>query len=152
MNCKDLIKIKNLKVGRWAVPLKGSRIVDAHRSKSTAVWKSTCSSSLAICLGKLSFTHRGRVTHICVSKLVHNWFNRCLLTWFTNPTTHLSNIPQCTIQYRIVHISVLNGVYWDMRQVHCGICECGVLEAMFHTPVTVLMPPGLDCVADQLTT
>ena len=38
---------------------------------------------------------------------------------------HLSYTPQCTIQSRNVHISVLNGALWDMRQVHCGICEIG---------------------------
>ena len=38
---------------------------------------------------------------------------------------HLSHIPQCTIQNRNVHISVLNGALWDMGQVHCGICEIG---------------------------
>ena len=40
-----------------------------------------------------------------------------------NPTMHLSHIPQCTIQNRNVHISVLNGALWDMGQMHCGICE-----------------------------
>ena len=29
---------------------------------------------------------------------------------------HLFHIPQCTIQYRNVHISVLNGALWDMEQ------------------------------------
>ena len=36
---------------------------------------------------------------------------------------HLLHIPQYTIQNRNVHISVLNGVLWDMKQVHCGVCE-----------------------------
>ena len=45
---------------------------------------------------------------------------------FTNPTMHLSHIPQCTIQNRNVHISVLNSALWDMGQVHCGICEIGL--------------------------
>ena len=40
---------------------------------------------------------------------------------------HLSHIPQCTIQNRNVHISVLNGALWDMGQVHRGICEIGLL-------------------------
>ena len=35
---------------------------------------------------------------------------------------NLSHIPQCIIQNRNVHISVLNDVLWDMRQVHCRIC------------------------------
>ena len=36
---------------------------------------------------------------------------------------HQSNIPQCTIQNRNVHVSVLNGALWDMGEVHYGICE-----------------------------
>ena len=40
---------------------------------------------------------------------------------------HLSYIPQYTTQNRNVHISVLSGVLWDMGQVHCGICEIGLL-------------------------
>ena len=39
---------------------------------------------------------------------------------------HLPYIPQCTIQNRNVHISVLNGALWDMGQVHCGISEIGL--------------------------
>ena len=50
------------------------------------------------------------------------------LTLFTNPTVHPFHIPQCTIQDRNVHISVLNGALWDMEQVHCGICEIILLE------------------------
>ena len=41
---------------------------------------------------------------------------------------HLFYIPRCTIQNRNVHISVLNGVLWDMEQVHYGIYENG----LFH--------------------
>ena len=40
---------------------------------------------------------------------------------------HLFHIPQCPIQNRNVHISVLNGALWDMEQVHSGICEIGQL-------------------------
>ena len=40
---------------------------------------------------------------------------------------HLFHIPQCSIQNRNVHISVLNGALWDMEQVHSGICEIGLL-------------------------
>ena len=43
-----------------------------------------------------------------------------LCTWMhfrTEPTMRLSHIPQCTIQNRNVHISVLNGVLWDVEQV-----------------------------------
>ena len=47
---------------------------------------------------------------------------------FTNPMMHLSHIPQYTIQNRNVQISVLNGVLWDMGQVHCGISDIDLLE------------------------
>ena len=40
----------------------------------------------------------------------------------TNCRMHLFHIPQCSIQNRNVHISVLNGALWDMEQVHSGIC------------------------------
>ena len=43
---------------------------------------------------------------------------------------HLSHIPQCTVQNRNVHISVLNGALWDMGQVYYGICEIG--HAGYH--------------------
>ena len=39
----------------------------------------------------------------------------------------LFHIPQCSIQNRNVHISVLNGALWDMEQVHSEICEIGLL-------------------------
>ena len=42
---------------------------------------------------------------------------------------HLSHIPQYTIQNWNVHISVINGVLWDIRQVQCGICEIGLFES-----------------------
>ena len=44
---------------------------------------------------------------------------------------HQFHIPQYTIQNRNVHISVLNGVLWDMRQLHCGICEFGLLDSPY---------------------
>ena len=37
------------------------------------------------------------------------------------------HIPECSIQNRNVHISVLNGTFWDMKQVHFGISENGLL-------------------------
>ena len=46
----------------------------------------------------------------------------------TNPTMHLSPIPQCTIQYRNMHISVMNAALWDMGQVNFWICEFGLLD------------------------
>ena len=39
----------------------------------------------------------------------------------------MSHFPQCTIQKRNVHISLLNGALWDMGQAHCGICEIGLV-------------------------
>ena len=42
---------------------------------------------------------------------------------------HLFHIPQWLIRNRNVHISVLNGVLWDTEQVHCGICDIGLLGA-----------------------
>ena len=45
------------------------------------------------------------------------------LNGLTNSTMHVSHTPRCTIQNRDVHISVLNGVLWDMEQMHGGICE-----------------------------
>ena len=44
------------------------------------------------------------------------------------PTVHLSHISQCPIKNRNVHISVLNIALWDIGQVHCGICEFGLLR------------------------
>ena len=37
-----------------------------------------------------------------------------------------SPIPYYTIQNRNVHIPVLSGVFWDMGQVQCDICEIGL--------------------------
>ena len=39
-----------------------------------------------------------------------------------------AHIPQYTIQNRNEHISVLNAVLWNMKQVHCGICEFGLSD------------------------
>ena len=41
---------------------------------------------------------------------------------------HLFHIPQCSIQNRNVHISVLNEALWVTEQVHSGICEIGLLN------------------------
>ena len=51
---------------------------------------------------------------------------------------HLLQIPQCTIQNRNVHISVLNGALWDVWQVRCGIYEFDV----FHR-INSLQPSDL---------
>ena len=55
----------------------------------------------------------------------------------TNPRMHLFHIPQCSIQNRNVHISVLNGALWDMEQVHSGICEFG--ELLIHAMISALL-------------
>ena len=52
-----------------------------------------------------------------------SWF-----TQFTDPRMHQFHIPQWSNQKRNVHISVLNGAFWDMGQVQCGICEIGILR------------------------
>ena len=39
---------------------------------------------------------------------------------------YLFHITQYTIQNRNVHISVQNSAFWNMEQVHCGICEIGL--------------------------
>ena len=55
----------------------------------------------------------------------------------TTPTMHLTHIPQCTIQNRNVHISILNDALWDMEHVHWGICEIGLLvcSSLIEPPV-----------------
>ena len=45
------------------------------------------------------------------------------------------NIPQCSIQNRNVHISVLTEALWDIEEVHYGICEIGLLSWLILTPV-----------------
>ena len=52
---------------------------------------------------------------------------------------HLFDIPQCTIQNRNVHISVLNGTLWDIEPVHYGICEIGLLRSQM--PCVTLWGP-----------
>ena len=52
---------------------------------------------------------------------VYRWSTQ--QTCCTNPTMHQSHIPQCNIQNRNAHISVVNVALWDMEKVQCGICE-----------------------------
>ena len=54
-----------------------------------------------------------------------------------NPTMHLFHIPQCTIQNRNVHISVLDGALCDMEQMHNGICE--LFQFNDHIIITYIM-------------
>ena len=51
---------------------------------------------------------------------------------------NLFHIPQCSIQDRNVHISVLNGALLDVEQVHSGICEIGLSFIHDPTPMTKL--------------
>ena len=62
-------------------------------------------------------------------------------TKFMKLTMHMSHIPQCTIQNRNVLISVLNGALWDIRQVHCRICEIG----LFPSVASVVRGQLFDC-------
>ena len=58
---------------------------------------------------------------------------------YTNLRMHLSHIPQCSIQNRNGHISVLNEALWDMEQAHSGICELGQLYTQ-HAQMTLIPP------------
>ena len=51
---------------------------------------------------------------------------------------HLFPIPQHTIQNRNVHISVLNGVLWDMEQVRFGICEVGLFISLWTNEAVMI--------------
>ena len=42
---------------------------------------------------------------------------------------HQFHIPEYSIQNTNVHILVLNGAFWDIEQVHSGICESSLLTA-----------------------
>ena len=66
-------------------------------------------------VGKFNYTKHNKAEQL----------NSSPSTNLTNPTMHLSHIPQYTIQNRDV------GVLWDMGQVHCGICEIGL--SYFHS-------------------
>ena len=41
---------------------------------------------------------------------------------------HLFHIPEYSIQNRNMHISVLNGAFWDVEQARSGIREIGLLH------------------------
>ena len=74
-------------------------------------------------------------------------------TNLTNHTVHLSHIPHYTIQNRNVHISVLNGVLWDMGQVHCVVCEIGLLAITWqgrYMSVMVSQTPVIRLFVEQL--
>ena len=55
---------------------------------------------------------------------------------------HQFHIPECSIQNRNVHISVLNGALWDVEQVHSEICEIGpLIWNLFHFKHSVSAQP-----------
>ena len=56
---------------------------------------------------------------------------------------HPFHIPQCFIQNRNVHISVLNGELWDMEQVHSGIDQLDELTKCSETPPKYVCLVGL---------
>ena len=51
---------------------------------------------------------------------------------------HLWHIPQCTIQNRNVHISVLNGALWDMAQCTVGFVNLVYSRAILEVAVPCL--------------
>ena len=73
------------------------------------------------------------------------------LTLFANPRMHQFHIPECSIQNRNVHTSVLNEALWDMEQVHSEICEIGLLLCCVQYCVRVITLSRLrqDCVSDD---
>ena len=62
-------------------------------------------------------------------------------TKFTNPIMQLSHIPQCIIQNRYVHLSVMSGALWDMSAL--SICEIDLFygitlpDGHHNTPTTL---------------
>ena len=63
------------------------------------------------------------------------------LTGFRNPTMHLFYIPQCTIQNRNVHISVLNVALLDMKLVDCEISEVSLLCFCCSIQISLMYVP-----------
>ena len=52
----------------------------------------------------------------------------CYSSFFILQIDLIKKISQCTIQNRIVYISVMNGALWDRERVHCAFCEIGILS------------------------
>ena len=104
-----------LTLGRtWRAALKQSTALsnspDKLNNTPRPIWKQTQK-------------HIGHIQHA-----VHSILLETQIDQITNPKIHLFHIPQCSIQNRNVHISVLNGALWDMEQVHSGTCEIGVFK------------------------
>ena len=76
------------------------------------------------------------------------WTCGISMTNLTNPTKYSLRIPQYTIQNRNEHISVLNGVFWDMGQVHCGVCEIDLLVVYRVVTMSLNDPLKIDSCHD----
>ena len=68
------------------------RVISTGSVFIASAWWLTCTEWLqygAVILRQLSLTHWGRVTHICVSKLVHLWF-RLWIVAYSAPSHYLN--------------------------------------------------------------
>ena len=73
----------------------------------------------------------------CSLMVIINFFYPLLFNWPNSQIPECTcstmlHIPQCSIQNRNVHISVLNGAWRGMEQVHFRICEIGPLCFCYH--------------------
>ena len=105
-----------------------------HDHSHSLCWGMTCTDRPM----SLWWLHMSWLHHVSTSTLTQ-W------TKFTNPIVHLSHIPQCTIQNRNVHISVLNAALWDMGQVHCGICEIGSITCVISCNMHYMQQETATC-------
>ena len=60
-------------------------------------------------------------------------FESCVLNWDFDNVYHLND----SLSFWLTYISVLcvavpKSALWDMEQVHCGICEIGILSTVCH--------------------
>ena len=90
----------------------------------SVMWLESMSSSFSLLYFSCYIKNVNAILNFCCL----NVFTSILIDQFHNPRMHLFYIPQCSIQNRNVHISVLNGALWDMEQVHSGICELGQIH------------------------
>ena len=77
-----------------------------------------------------------------------------LYTNLTNPTVHLSRIPQEIFQNNNVHSFALNGEMWDTGQVHREICELDYsssLQWRHNERNSVLNHQRFDCLLNRLS-
>ena len=126
---KMRLKVSSAK--RWPFCLSPNVLIEAMsltRLNSVIVWESSfCQQWWLYIICQCHNTIMTWIGHVAWWPLPEllTWYPIKSLQWTspTTPTMHLFHIPQCTIQNRNVHISVLYGALWDMEQVHCGICE-----------------------------